>query len=144
MGCHFLLQEIFRTQGLNPGLPHCRQMLYHLSHQGTNPDETCPNRLCTFVHCSSEMLPEISVLVWATVTKIPRLNGLNKIYLFLSFKDGSFKFQFQGWKFKMLVDLVSGEGPLPVLQKPNFLLRRRQWHPTPVLLPGKSMDGGAW
>ena len=28
MGCHFLLQEIFPTQGLNPGLPHCRQMLY--------------------------------------------------------------------------------------------------------------------
>ena len=24
------------------------------------------------------------------------------------------------------------------------LLWRRQWHPTPVLLPGKSMDGGAW
>ena len=22
--------------------------------------------------------------------------------------------------------------------------RRRQWHPTPVRLPGKSMDGGAW
>ena len=21
---------------------------------------------------------------------------------------------------------------------------RRQWHPTPVLLPGKSMDSGAW
>ena len=21
---------------------------------------------------------------------------------------------------------------------------RKQWHPTPVLLPGKSMDGGAW
>ena len=27
---------------------------------------------------------------------------------------------------------------------PLFLLRRRQWHPTPVLLPGKSMDRGAW
>ena len=24
------------------------------------------------------------------------------------------------------------------------IYRRRQWHPTPVLLPGKSMDGGAW
>ena len=24
------------------------------------------------------------------------------------------------------------------------IFRRRQWHPTPVLLPGKSMDGGAW
>ena len=22
--------------------------------------------------------------------------------------------------------------------------RRRQWHPTPVLLPGESTDGGAW
>ena len=27
LGCHFLLQEIVPTQGLNPGLPHCRQML---------------------------------------------------------------------------------------------------------------------
>ena len=35
VGCHFLLQEIFPTQGLNLGLPHCRQMLYHLSHQGS-------------------------------------------------------------------------------------------------------------
>ena len=25
-----------------------------------------------------------------------------------------------------------------------MLRRRRQWHPTPVLLPGKSHDGGAW
>ena len=25
VGCHFLLQGIFPTQGLNPGLPHCRQ-----------------------------------------------------------------------------------------------------------------------
>ena len=30
VGCHFLLQGIFPTQGLNPGLPHCRQMLYRL------------------------------------------------------------------------------------------------------------------
>ena len=35
VGCHFLLQGIFPTQGLNLGLPHCRQTLYHLSHQGT-------------------------------------------------------------------------------------------------------------
>ena len=32
-GCHFLLQGIFPTQGLNPSLLHCRQILYHLSHQ---------------------------------------------------------------------------------------------------------------
>ena len=33
VGCHFLLQGIFPTQGSNPGLLHCRQILYHLSHQ---------------------------------------------------------------------------------------------------------------
>ena len=26
VGCHFLLQGIFPTQGVNPGFPHCRQM----------------------------------------------------------------------------------------------------------------------
>ena len=29
------LQGIFLTQGSNPGLPHCRQTLYRLSHQGS-------------------------------------------------------------------------------------------------------------
>ena len=31
VACHFLLQEIFPTQGSNPGLPHCRQILLPLS-----------------------------------------------------------------------------------------------------------------
>ena len=33
--CHFLLQGIFPTQESYPGFPHCRQTLYHLSHQGS-------------------------------------------------------------------------------------------------------------
>ena len=33
VGCHALLQRIFPTQGSNPGLLHCRWILYHLSHQ---------------------------------------------------------------------------------------------------------------
>ena len=33
VGSHALLQGIFPTQGSNPGLPHCRRILYHLSHQ---------------------------------------------------------------------------------------------------------------
>ena len=32
---HSLLQGIFPTQGLNTGLLHCRQILYHLTHQGS-------------------------------------------------------------------------------------------------------------
>ena len=36
VGCHFLLQGIFPTQGSNPGLLHCRQTLHHLSHKGAD------------------------------------------------------------------------------------------------------------
>ena len=32
---HSFLQGIFPTQGSNTGLPHCRQILYQLGHQGS-------------------------------------------------------------------------------------------------------------
>ena len=35
LGCHALLRGILPTQGSNPGLFHCQQILYHLSHQGS-------------------------------------------------------------------------------------------------------------
>ena len=35
VSCHALLQGIFPTQGSNPGLLHCRWILYCLSHQGS-------------------------------------------------------------------------------------------------------------
>ena len=35
VGSHSLLQGIFPTQGSNPGLPHCRRILYQLGHQGS-------------------------------------------------------------------------------------------------------------
>ena len=35
VSCYFLLQGIFPIQGLNPSLPHCRQTLYQMSHQGS-------------------------------------------------------------------------------------------------------------
>ena len=34
VGCRALLQGIFPIEGSNPGLLHCRQILYHLSHRG--------------------------------------------------------------------------------------------------------------
>ena len=37
-GCPAILQGIFPTQGSNPGLPHCRRILYQLSHQGSSPN----------------------------------------------------------------------------------------------------------
>ena len=50
VGCHFLLQGIFPTQGSNPGLSHCRQMLYCLSHQGS------PTSLLTQYQLQSQSL----------------------------------------------------------------------------------------
>jgi len=35
VGCHFLLQGIFPTQGSNPGLSRYKQTLYPLSHHNS-------------------------------------------------------------------------------------------------------------
>ena len=52
VGSHFLLQGIFLTQGSNPGLPYCRQILYGLSHQGStyNSKQNVTEHLCDR-HC---------------------------------------------------------------------------------------------
>ena len=42
VSCQFILQRILPTQGSNPGFLHCRQILYHLSHQGS------PVLVCTY------------------------------------------------------------------------------------------------
>ena len=48
VGSHFVLQGIFTSQGLNLGLLICRQILYHLSHQG-NPMQGCVVLCCVLV-----------------------------------------------------------------------------------------------
>ena len=48
--CHALLQGIFPTQRSNPGLPHCRRILYRLSHQGSPVDSRHSQRLQP-AHC---------------------------------------------------------------------------------------------
>ena len=66
LGCHFLLEGIFLTQGLNPGLWHCRQILYCLSHQGSLLLPLCvplnffssnlPLHLwCTWIHSTQQV-----------------------------------------------------------------------------------------
>ena len=64
VGCHVLFQGTFLTQGSNPGLPHCRRILYHLSHQGssnmvlllyqlsTAHDNSSPNLMASNKHLS--------------------------------------------------------------------------------------------
>ena len=54
VGCHALLQEIFPTQGSNPGVLLCRWILYLLSHQ-----ETYFQRI--HLHCRG---PQFTSWIW--------------------------------------------------------------------------------
>ena len=58
---------IFPTQESNPGLPHCRHILYRLSHQG-NPD-IC---VCICISKPLRCIPETNATLY--INYIPTLN----------------------------------------------------------------------
>ena len=58
---HTHLQGIFPTQGSNLGLPHFRQILYHLNHQGSRN-----KRIYNFqVFIAACRLSSVAVSIWA-------------------------------------------------------------------------------
>ena len=86
VGSLSLLQGIFPTQGLNPGLPHCRQILYQLSHKGS--PRTLEWVACPFSSRSSGPRNQTGVFCIAgrffTNWAIPELSGkpiVNRIVL---------------------------------------------------------------
>ena len=56
MDCHFLLQEIFLTQGSNLGLLNCRWTLYRLSYMGSPHGSLVPKMLGTVAIGDKETL----------------------------------------------------------------------------------------
>ena len=54
--CHDLLQRIFLTQGSNPGLLHCRWILYRLSHQGS-PNASLQRKQVVHMEMPRPLLP---------------------------------------------------------------------------------------
>ena len=64
-GSRSLLQGIFPTQGSKPGLPHCRRILYHLSHQ----------RSYNFL-AGCWWVPSFRALIWIPITFSYLLNSL--------------------------------------------------------------------
>ena len=58
-----LLQGIFPTQGSNPGLLHCRQILYQLNHQGS---PSLPNWVFFLTFCLHSQVPSKFIVSWWT------------------------------------------------------------------------------
>ena len=80
VGCHALLQGIFPTLGSNPGLPHCRRIVYH------KPPGKPRNLLVISMLRPPDLLnqtlgvvfPEIYVLM----TRSPPFNIMHRICIF--------------------------------------------------------------
>ena len=63
-----LLQGIFPAQGLNQGLPHCRRILYQLSHKGSAPQTYKPNLIMRKTSDKSQ-LGDILQNIWPVLLK---------------------------------------------------------------------------
>ena len=120
-----LLQEIFLNQGLKLGLPHYRQILYHLSHQGTPIvriglillNESFFNR-CPLCLPEKAMAPNSSTPAWKIQwTEEPgRLQSMGSQGVGHDWATSLSLFTFMHW--------------------------RRKWQPTPVFLPEESQGQG--
>ena len=64
VGCHSLPQGIFRTQGSNLCLPHCKWSLYRLSHQGSS----WRGRWYWILPTEMQPLPLLHLMGWGRAT----------------------------------------------------------------------------
>ena len=113
-----LLQGIFPTQGLNPGLPNCKQILYQLSYQGSQNYFPHSQRR-SYINCNFNIL--LCICSFYTFQCLGGTHSLN-------------------YEVKRL-PTMQRPGFNPWVRKISW---RRKWQPTPVFLPEKSHGGRAW
>ena len=83
---HFLLQGIFLTRGSNPGLLHCRQILYHLKAGDKSWKQRGDMWAWLFICCFTVpfLLPYLWMKLWNKVQKVSVTHpGLLVHFLFL-------------------------------------------------------------
>ena len=145
-GCHTLLQGICPTQGSNTGLLHCRQILYHLGHQGTSWILEWP--AYPFFRGSSQTRNRTREV---EVSKSIGMNGwfLFCFYVFFFFfspiNKTSFLFGLVGdrdrWKLSFLFHLVTATcGILVSYQGSDLCPLHWQCKPLTAGLPGKRQE----
>ena len=123
-----LLQGIFPTQGLNPGLLHCRQILYQLSHNGS------PRILEWVAHSFSSRSP------WPrNRTGVSCITG--RFFTNRAIREALYYLLII---YLLIILGFSGVSGRIHLRRPGFdpwvgkIPWRREWQHTPVFLPGKS------
>ena len=68
-------QEVLSTQGLNLGLLHCRQILYHLSHQGSHRTTIVDSESCSVI--SNSLRPHELYSPWNSPGQNTRVGSLS-------------------------------------------------------------------
>ena len=94
VGSYSLLQEIFTTQGLNPCLLHCKQILYHLSHHVSPKEAYCRGEGIILEKCSRKKMGGIllygllyfltALMILVTYHNTPLLNFTHYLFTVLS------------------------------------------------------------
>ena len=106
VGCHSLLQGIFPTQGLNLGLLHCRQILYHLNHQGSPLKIQNTSQICMpfLTNAKKKIIYHISLAL-----SVDHREGRGIWFCDMSTKSGwgiinlEFRVQMPGFKFQLYI-----------------------------------------
>ena len=136
VGCHFLLQSIFLTQGSKPDFLHYRRVLYCLSHQES---PLYPEKSHLFTRLS--MCCVISVWWSDKDAHSWRIESGELAQLAFSPLDYAREVQCFLWDFPFtsIVDQLFSDWCSLFLNELISSTRwTRQWQPTPLLLPGKS------
>ena len=100
------LRGIFPTQGSNPGLPHCRRILYRLNHQGSPHLFSCRNKMRKYRPHSAPVCLLVTLANW-NLAQVHGAQTYRDDFIFLDkFLKKSIHFNFS---FTM-----SGQGPVCV------------------------------
>ena len=134
VGCHSLYQGIFLTQGSNPSLPHCRQILYHLSHhEERKPHINLYLYVCVCIYICIYIYIYITIYTWCFIIK-DSTKDVIYLYFFLIPWDPSQNLHFTNtyqyislWRESIYYYMIIGSCILPEMAISN-------WHVTGQLI----------